>query len=269
MTRLLLAVVVSWLASATCLPCLAERTQDVAPPGIELTVAAAAELNPAITEVARAFEDKTGNHVRVMSGESASLYQRIRGGETFDAFFPADISDVRRLTASGSAMRGSTIEYARDELAVCISPMVGAEFPPGNPLLGLRNKAIVPIAMADPKRTTSGRATMQAFRAARIYDLALRRKLLVGEDIARTAQLLQSGNASVAVLPQSAARDLLAGARIIPIAPKLYQPLRMEAVVLARSKHRREAMEFLRFAASPPGQAIFVRHGFLAVGSRH
>jgi Bacterial extracellular solute-binding protein len=126
LTCLLFAVFVCGLA---VVPCHAERTQDGAPAGVELTVAVAAELNPAITEVGRAFEAKTGNPVRVISGDSATLYSQIRNGEPIDAFFPADMNDVRRLTASGAAMRGSTTEYARDELALCISPMVRAEFP--------------------------------------------------------------------------------------------------------------------------------------------
>src|SRR5260370_21276203 len=120
LTCLVFAVFMCGLA---VVPCRAERTQDAAPAGVELTVAVAAELNPAITAVGRAFEAKTGNPVRVISGDSATLYSQIRNGEPVDAFFPADVNDVRRLTASGAAVRGSTPEYARGELALCLSPM--------------------------------------------------------------------------------------------------------------------------------------------------
>jgi ABC-type molybdate transport system substrate-binding protein len=38
--------------------------------------------------------------------------------------------------------------------------------------------------------------------------------------------------------------------------------MRMGAGVLIRSKHRSEALEFLRFVASPDGKAIFRREGY-------
>jgi molybdate transport system substrate-binding protein len=120
--------------------------------GLEISVAARAGLNAAMTEVARAFEEKTGLHVRLTFADSASLSSQILAGATFDAFFSADLQDVRRLTASRTAVADSPTEYARDELAVCISPIVHFQFPPGNPLLALRDKTISHIAISDPQK---------------------------------------------------------------------------------------------------------------------
>jgi molybdate transport system substrate-binding protein len=231
--------------------------------GVEISVAAPAGLNAAITEVARAFEQKTGNHVRLTFADSASLNSQIRGGATFDAVFSADMKDVRRLVASRAAVAGSVTEYARDELVICISPIVRFQFPPGNPLLALRDKTISHIAIPDPQHTTSGKVAEEALRAGRDYDLAVRRKLLIGKDNSQVAQLLENGEADVALLPATAARAFgLWGARVIPISPSLYPPIRMGAVVIMRSKRRSEALEFLRFAASSDGRTIFRREGF-------
>jgi molybdate transport system substrate-binding protein len=231
--------------------------------GVEISVAAPAGLNAAITEVARAFEQKTGNHVRLTFADSASLNSQIRGGATFDAVFFADMKDVQRLVASRAAVAGSVTEYARDELVICISPIVRFRFPPGNPLLALRDKTISHIAIPDPQHTTSGKVVEEALRAGRDYDLAVRRKLLIGKDNAQVAQFLENGDADVALLPATAARASgLWGARVIPISPSLYPPIRMGAVVIMRSKRRSEALEFLRFAASSDGRTIFRREGF-------
>jgi len=231
--------------------------------GVEISVAAPAGLNAAITEVARAFEQKTGNHVRLTFADSASLNSQIRGGATFDAVFFADMKDVQRLVASRAAVAGSVTEYARDELVICISPIVRFRFPPGNPLLALRDKTISHIAIPDPQHTTSGKVVEEALRAGRDYDLAVRRKLLIGKDNAQVAQFLENGDADVALLPATAARASgLWGARVITISPSLYPPIRMGAVVIMRSKRRSEALEFLRFAASSDGRTIFRREGF-------
>jgi len=168
---------------------------------VELTVAAAAELDPALSEVARAFEQKTGAHVRLEFGDSADLYLKIRNGGDFDVFFSADMDHPQRLAASGAALRASLTEYAHDGLALCFSPMMHVPIPPGNPLLVLKDKDISRVALADPKHNAAGKLAIADLQAARLNDLSVRRKFLIGEDIAQSAQFAERGNAEVALLP--------------------------------------------------------------------
>lgn len=231
--------------------------------GVEISVEAPAGLNAAMTEVARAFESKTGNHVRLTFADSASLYSQLQSGATFDAVFSTNMQDVRRLVASRAALPASLTEYARDQLVICVSPIVRFQFPPGNPLLALRDKTISHIAIPDPQHTASGKVAEQALKGGRDYDLAVRRKLVIAKDNSQVAQFLENGDADVALLPMTAARASgLWGARVIPVSPTLYPPIRMGAVVIMRSKHRSEALALLRFAASSDGRKIFRRDGF-------
>ena len=141
--------------------------------------------------------------------------------------------------------------------------MVRVEFPPRNPLVAVRQKTISRVAISDPQRTAAGKAAVEALRAVRSYDVTVRRKILVGESIAQVAHFEEAGNSDVALLTMSATRAFpLGGTQVITIASNLYRPIRMEAVVVTRSKHRREALAFLRFVASPSGQEIFSRFGF-------
>jgi molybdate transport system substrate-binding protein len=230
---------------------------------VEISVAAPAGLNAAMTDVARAFESKTGNHVHLTFVDADTLYSQIRSGATFDAVFFTDMQDVRRLITAHAAVAASLTEYARDELVMCISPTVRFQFPPGNPLLALRDKTISHIAVSDPQKTTSGKVVEAALKTNRDYDLAVRRKLLIGKDNSEVAQFLEHGDADVALLPMTAARASgLWGARVIPISPRLYPPIRMGAVVMMRSKRRSQAVAFLKFAASPDGRKIFRADGF-------
>ena len=230
--------------------------------GVELAVAAPSQLEPAVTEVARAYEQKTGTHVRLVFGASGDLYSQIRKGADFDVFLAADMASPQRLVASGAGVAGSLKVYGRDRLVMSISPMVRIDLPPGKPLLILRDKSLSHISIADPHRTSSGKAAEESFRAGLVYDPALKRKLLIGDDDAQVSQLLKSGDADVALLPMSALRTYgLWNTRTIPIPPNLYRPIRLGGVVITRSKHRVEAVRFLRFTTSPDGQAIFRRNG--------
>jgi molybdate transport system substrate-binding protein len=255
----LLVVVISGVRDPSSLPRPA-RPDRIAAERVELNVAGAQELDPALREVARAFELKPGTSVRLTFQESRSLASQIRTGAAFDAFFAADTAEARGLVASGKAVPASLREFAGNGLVLCISPLAPVELPLGNPLLVLRNKAIAHVAVADP-HTGSGQAAFAALRRAHLYDVTLRRKLLVGEDAAQVARFLQNGNADVALLPASMAKTL-AGVRVIPVAAKLAPPLPMAAIVIARSRHPRESQEFLNFAASTRGRTIFARHGF-------
>jgi molybdate transport system substrate-binding protein len=258
---LLLLTVGCGHAAPMSIPCHAGGADDSA--GVELSVAAPQELNSAISEVAAGFAQKSGNRVHLTFGDSASLSSQIRSGATFDAFFSADMKDVQRLAASGVAVGASVTEYARDQLVMCISPVVRFQFQAGNPLLALRDKTISHIAIPDPQHTISGKVAEEALRGGHDYDLAVRRKLLIGKDNSQVAQFMEKGDADVALLPMTAARASgLWGARVVPIFPSLYPPIKMGAVVIMRSKHHREALELIRFAASSDGKAIFRRYGF-------
>jgi molybdate transport system substrate-binding protein len=232
-------------------------------PSVELAIAAPDELNSALTELARQFELKTGNRIRFTFADSASLLTQIQNGLAFDAVFLPDMRDVRRLAESGTVTTSSITEYARDQMVLCFAPGVRIEPRPGNPLLLLTDKSIPRIAIANPQHTAFGRATVQALTAVHIYDVTVRRKLVIGDDIAEVAQFLEKGDADVALLPGSALRACqLRRVRVIPVASNQYTPIRKGAGVLRGAEHPRQALEFLTFAVSPEGKASFRQAGF-------
>ncbi|MGO9516474.1 MAG: molybdate ABC transporter substrate-binding protein [Candidatus Korobacteraceae bacterium] len=229
----------------------------------ELAIAAPDELNSALAELARQFEQKTSNRIRFTFADSSSLLMQIQNGAAFDAVFLPDMNDLRRLANSGIVTRSSVTEYARDQMVLSIAPGVRIEPRPGNPLLLLTDKSIARIAIASPRHTAFGKITVQALTAVHIYDATVKRKLLIGEDIVEVAQFMEKGDADVAVLPGSALSAYqLRGMRVIPIASNLYNPIRKGAGVLRGAKHPRQAFEFLKFAVSPDGKAIFRLAGF-------
>src|SRR5689334_9683198 len=65
----------------------------------ELVVAAAADLNPALQEIAQRYEKTTGVKVKLSFGASGALTQQIQNGAPFDLFFSADMDYPRQLIA--------------------------------------------------------------------------------------------------------------------------------------------------------------------------
>lgn len=255
-----------WLCLATCAATYQrpEANASSSAAGVEVAVVAPDELNAALTELARKFEQKTGKHVRLSFADSKDLSGLIKSDPSPDAVFLPDVNDVRRLANSGVVTGSSITSYARDPMVLCIAPWVRFDPRLGNPLLLLTAKNIPRIVIASPQHTAFGKVTVQALTAMQIYDFELRRKIVVAEDVAQTAEYLEKGNADVALLPGSALNvHHLSSARTLTIpSKKLYTPIQMGAGVLKRSRHSRAALEFLRFAVSSEGKATFRDAGF-------
>jgi len=78
----------------------------------EITVAAAADLNYALKELAARFEQKTGDKVTLSFGSSGNLFSQIQSGAPYDLFFSADEQYPKKLAAAGLMDSASLRTYA-------------------------------------------------------------------------------------------------------------------------------------------------------------
>src|SRR3954471_14501422 len=78
----------------------------------ELKVAAASDLNFALPEIAKKFEQKTGSTVKNAFGSSGNFFTQIQNGAPFDLFFSADSDFPKKLEAAGLAEPGTIYRYA-------------------------------------------------------------------------------------------------------------------------------------------------------------
>jgi molybdate transport system substrate-binding protein len=67
----------------------------------EITVAAAADLQFAMQDVAARFQKETGKTVTLIYGLSGNLFQQIQNGAPFDIFLSANLDYPRKLKAAG------------------------------------------------------------------------------------------------------------------------------------------------------------------------
>jgi molybdate transport system substrate-binding protein len=82
----------------------------------EITVAAAADLQSAMQDVAAHFQKETGKTVKVIYGSSGIFFQQIQNGAPFDMFFSANLEYPKKLESAGLTAPGSYYQYARGKL---------------------------------------------------------------------------------------------------------------------------------------------------------
>src|ERR1700686_3382492 len=86
----------------------------------EITVAAAADLQFAMQDVAARFQKETGKTVKLIYGSSGNFFQQIQNGAPFDIFFLANLDYPKKLEAAGLAEPGSYYQYARGKIVIWV-----------------------------------------------------------------------------------------------------------------------------------------------------
>src|ERR1700680_3715347 len=80
----------------------------------EVTVAAAADLQFAMQDIAARFQKETGKTVKPIYGSSGNFFQQIQNGAPFDMFFSANLDYPKKLEAAGLTEPGSFYQYAKE-----------------------------------------------------------------------------------------------------------------------------------------------------------
>ncbi len=227
----------------------------------EITVAAAADLNYALRDLAVRFEAQSGVRAISTFGSSGNFTVQIENGAPFDVFLSADIEYPQKLAAAGAVEPGSLYEYAVGRIVLWVSNRSRLDLRRG--LEALLDPSVSKIAIANPDHAPYGRAAVAALKAAGLYD-RLQGKFVLGENIAQAAQFVETGNADAGLLALSLALapPLKSEGRYVEVPTNLYPPLRQAAVVLKSSRHKPAAQRFLEFLKTPAAREILRKYGF-------
>ncbi len=85
---------------------------------VELHVAAASDLTPALPALAAAYEKKTGVKIVASFGSSATLAQQLQNGAPQDVFLSADFVQPEGLVAAGLTANKAPVPYATGVLVL-------------------------------------------------------------------------------------------------------------------------------------------------------
>lgn len=226
-----------------------------------LMVAAASDLTYTIGELARAFQKEVpGAQVRTSLGASGNLFAQIKNGAPFDVFMSADRLYPERLAREGAADPSTLVTYAIGRLAVW---SLDARFDLKQGMAVFKDSRLTRVAIANPEVAPYGRAAKEAMQAHGVWD-AVSGKLVLGENIAQTAQFIQTGNAQVGVVSYTtvlASRLKGVGSYYVVPEGKL-APIEQGAVITTHGKAHPLSARFMQFLQSPTAHAILQRHGF-------
>lgn len=226
-----------------------------------LRVAAAADLQFAMNDLAAGYEKSTGTTVAVSYGSSGNFRTQIANGAPFDLFFSADVEYPKLLIAAGQADADTLYIYAHGRLVLWAPGGSNLDLAKRG-LEALNDPRVTKIAIANPEHAPYGRAAVAALQKAGLYD-AVKSKLVYGENISQTAQFAESGSAQIGILALSLTyADSMKSGERWEVPQGLYPPLEQAAVIVHDSKNKPAARAFLDHVKSPEGKKTLARYGF-------
>jgi molybdate transport system substrate-binding protein len=239
--------------------------EDPTPPAV-LTIAAAADLRFALDDLVKDFEGQyPAAKINVTYGSSGNFFAQFQNGAPFDLFFSADIEYPRKLAERGLAA-DDVFLYAIG----CIVVWVPKDSPVAVDKLGIKallEPSIRKIAVANPEHAPYGRAAVAALKALNVYDQVASR-LVYGENIAQTAQFVQSGAADVGILALSlaVAPQMRDAGRFWQVPLDAYPRMEQGGIILKSSKNLATARAFRDFVLGDHGSEVLKQYGFYLPG---
>ena len=220
----------------------------ITPPTGDLTVFAAADMQPVFEVLGPYFERRTGIKLKMVYGASGTLSEQLVHGAPADIFFSADFTFAERIVAAGKADNIDPYPYAKGLLVLWARK--DSRFQPLSVDV-LSRKDLKTVALANPDHAPYGRAAIAAMTKLGLWT-NVQPHIVQAESVGQAAQFALTGNAELALISETIAfspQYKAAGSSVLfPLST--YLDIRQCAVVLKDAKHRGEAHTLLNYITS-------------------
>lgn len=229
-------------------------------------VAAASDLQFALTEVAEAFTKETQREVALTFGSSGNFFRQIQQGGPFQMFLSADEQFVFDLAEKGFTVDDGTL-YAIGRIVI-IAPQdspLKADGLLGDLKAALADGRVGKFAIANPAHAPYGRRAEGALRHAGLWE-KIKDRLVLGENVSQATQFATSGATQGGIIAYSLALSpgvsKLGAFALIPA--DWHEPLRQRMALIKGAGET--ARSFYAFMQGPSARAIMRRYGLALPG---
>jgi molybdate transport system substrate-binding protein len=226
----------------------------------QATVAVAANMKEAFTEINLAFKAAGNSDIRIVYGSSGNFTAQIINGAPFNLFISADEHFPIELYKKGKAIDEGAI-YAIGKLAIIAKNSAGMRLATDKAdLIRAINKANK-IAIAKPELAPYGKAAIEYLKAEGLWDIA-KDKLIYGDNIGIATMYVVTGAADLGFTALSLAKsaEVAKETHFILVNSKLYEPIAQRMVLIKGAP--REAITLYQFMQGPQTKLILQKYGY-------
>ena len=224
----------------------------------QLTVSAAASLTDAFKEIGTRFEaSRPGASVRFNFAASGVLLQQISQGAPVDVFASADQDTMDRAVSQKLIDTATRKDFASNSL-VLIEPAQGAVGLKA--LQDLAGPNVKKIAVGKTATVPVGRYTRESLEAAQLW-APLEPRFVQADSVRQVLDYVSRGEAEAGFVYRTDAAVMGDKVRVVLTATG-HTPVSYPIAVVAESKEKALAKDFIAFLSTEPAQAVLVRFGF-------
>jgi molybdate transport system substrate-binding protein len=227
----------------------------------EILVAAAASLTDALRDLGKSFQEKSNHKILLTLGPSNLLARQIDEGASADIFFSADTAQMDFLDKRGRLEPNSRKNLLSNQLVMIIrsdSPLAIAS------AKDLLKPEVKKIAFADPAAVPAGIYASKYLADEGLWD-KIRPKVVPVLDVRAVLASVESANveAGFTYKTDAAISKKVKVAFAVPLdkGPRITYPI----AIIKDSQNKKAARDFMNYAQSPTGKALFKKYGFVVL----
>ena len=225
----------------------------------EVQVAVAANCTAPMQQIAAQFEKDSGHKAVLSFGATGKFYAQIVNGAPFELLLAADDETPARLEKEGQGVAGSRFTYAIGKLVLWSADPALVD---GKGEI-LRKGGFRHLALANPKTAPYGAAAVETMGKLGVLS-TLQPLFVQGENISQTQQFITTGNAELGfvALSQVFKDGRITGGSAWIVPASLYEPIRQDAVLLARGKDKPAAAALAAYLKGDKAKAVIRSFGY-------
>ncbi|GAA4323600.1 molybdate ABC transporter substrate-binding protein [Pigmentiphaga soli] len=224
----------------------------------QLTVSAAASLTDAFKEIGPRFEAaRPGTTVRFNFAASGALLQQISQGAPADVFASADQATMDRGMKQNLLDTATRHDFAANSLVLIEPAQQGPEI---RTLHDLNGPKVKRIAIGKVESVPVGAYTKQALETADLWPV-LQSKFVQGDSVRQVLDYVSRGEVDAGFVYRTDAA--LMGNKVkIVMTVTGHTPVTYPVAVVADSRNKAAARDFVDYLQGAQAQAILARYGF-------
>ena len=224
------------------------------------TIAVAANMKDAYTEIAAVFRSTGKPEMRVVYGSSGNFATQIMNGAPFSLFIAADEQFPLELYKNGRTVDDGSI-YAIGKLAMITKSSSGIHLLDGKTEIAKAIARANKVAIAKPELAPYGKAAVQYLKAEGLWDLA-KDKLVYADNIGAATTYVVSGAADLGFTAYSLAKspEVSKQTSFFVVDSKMYEPIKQRMVLIKGAPQ--EVVDLYRFIQGPQAKFILQKYGY-------
>jgi len=259
---MLLIIIMSVACSGQSQQKRAQSGQGVAQPEgqAELLLSAAASLNVVLDEIINGFQEQYGIHIEVNYGSSGMLQKQIQQGAPVDVFISAGSKQMDELLEQQLVQDVKPL--LRNSLVAISASKVNVEYHSLDELLTAISSDH--IALGQPETVPAGYYAQQALTAEGIWS-SWQDRYVYGKDVRQVLSYVEQGNAQLGFVYATDALSSNAVQVVYRVPEELHEPIEYPIAIVANSKQRDIAQQFLSFMQQAEWRDHYEQSGFQVV----